>query len=270
MFADRFFEYLESQTFLGVTLSTLIWLVAIVVVAIILERVTTRYLRKFAKRARLEPNVANRLILTFRLLVLIGALTALVRAGGLPTDWIVAFSAVGGAAVGFASTKTIGNFIAGLYLFAARPFRVGDYVRVGTVEGIVEEMTINYTRILTIGNNIVSISNLQILDRDITNYLYYAEEGSTLYCYTFEITFDHSVSTAKIAKIFYKVFEQHMNKLPKSPSYTLIRSGGFERVFLVYLYVKNPEDVFNLRPKITEELFDLWDKEREKESKETT
>jgi small-conductance mechanosensitive channel len=270
VFADRFFEYLESQTFLGVTLSTLIWLVAIVVVAIILERVMTRYLRKFAKRARLEPNVANRLILTFRLLVLIGALTALVRAGGLPTDWIVAFSAIGGAAVGFASTKTIGNFIAGLYLFAARPFRVGDYVRVGTVEGIVEEMTINYTRILTIGNNIVSISNLQILDRDITNYLYYAEEGSTLYCYTFEVTFDHSVSTAKIAKIFYKVFEQYRNKLPKSPSYMLIRSGGFERVFLVYLYVKNPEDVFNLRPKITEELFDLWDEEREKESKETT
>jgi small-conductance mechanosensitive channel len=260
---DETSRYLENA--LGIALSQLLSLIIIAAVAIGLERVITRYQNRVARRAHLAPNVANSLTLTSRLLILVGAIASTVRVGGLPTEWFVAFSALGGAAVGFASTKTIGNFIAGLYLLAARPFRVGDYVRIGTVEGIVQEMAINYTKILTMGNNLVSISNLQIMDRDITNYLYERDGRDGLYCYTFEIGFDHSVPTDKIEKIFNEVFEQHADKFPQKPSYMLVRSGGFDRVYMVYLYVKRPEDIFALRPRIAEEVFKRWDKERAKQ-----
>jgi small-conductance mechanosensitive channel len=246
----------------GIDLYTILSVVVIAVVAVALERVFTRYLSRFAKRAKLERSAANNLILTFRLLVLIGALLALSRAGGLSPEVIVSISAISGAAVGFASQKTIGNFIAGLYLLAARPFKVEDYVRIGTVEGIVQEITINYTKVLTIGNNTVSISNLQILDRDITNFSYQSEKNPELYCYTFEIGFDHRVSTEKIAAIFEEVFERHQHSLPKKPRYMLTRSAAFERVYLVYLYVEHPEDIFTLRPQIAEEVFKRWDTER--------
>jgi small-conductance mechanosensitive channel len=256
---------LWDESFLGVSVIQLLSLIIVAAVAIILERVITRYLSSVARRARLAPNVANNLILTSRLLILVGALVAVVRVGGLPTEWFVAFSALGGAAIGFASTKTIGNFVAGLYLLAARPFRVGDYVRIGTVEGIVQEMAINYTKILTIGNNVVSISNLQIMDRDITNYLYERDGHGGLYCYTFEIGFDHSVPTEKLERIFAEVFEQYADKFPQKPSYMLARSAGFDRVYVVYLYVKRPEEVFALRPHIAEEVFKRWDKEKAKQ-----
>lgn len=239
-------------------------IVIISAVAIILERLATRYLRKFATRARLAKNVSNNSILTFRILILIGSAVSIVRVGGFPTDWFLAFSALGGAAVGFASTQTIGNFIAGLYLLATRPFRVGDYVRLGTVEGIVQEITTNYTKILTIGNNIVSLLNLQILQRDITNFLYENQEGTNLYCYTFEIGFDHSVSADRIAKIFDKVLERHCLTLPQKPSYMLVRSGAFDRIYMVYLYVKDPEEIFTLRPQVADEVFRLWDAEKAK------
>lgn len=257
-------NYLQSTLFLGVPLITYAYLITIAVVSLILERIITRYLRRFAKRAGLPPNVTNNLILTFRLLIIVGAVSFLVKVGGLPTDWILYFSTAGGAAVGFASTKTIGNFVAGLYLFATRPFRVGDYVRIGTVEGIVEEITINYTKIWTIGNNVVSIANLQVMDRDVTNFLYESEKRDGLYCYTFEITFDHSVSSSKIGEIFKDVFELYTEKLPKDPRYMIARSGGFERVYVVYLYLKKPEDIFTFRPQLTEEVFTRWDKARAK------
>lgn len=244
-------------------MGTLVSLAVIAVVAIILERIITRYLRRFARRTRLEPHVANNLILTFRLLILIGAAALMVRAGGLPTEWLVAVSALGGAAVGFASTKTIGNFIAGLYLLATRPFKVGDYVRLGIVEGVVQEVTINYTKILTVGNNAVSVSSLQVMDRDITNYLY-EEAKQPLCCYTFEIGFDRSVSANKIEEIFNEVFKQYIRMLPKKPNYMLTRSGAFERVYTVYLYVDDPASIFTFRTKMAEDLFKLWDKERAK------
>ena len=253
-----------GQTVFGVTISTILSIIIVLAVAVVLERLVTRYLRSFAKRTRLALNVTNNLILTFRLLILICVIGFLVRAGGLPTEWFVALSTLGGAALGFASTKTIGNFVAGLYLFAARPFRVGDFVRIGTVEGIIQEFTVNYIKILTIGNNVVSISNLQVMDRDITNFSYETGEQASVVCYTFEIGFDHSVPTEKIMEIFNETFKQYASTLPKRPAYTLTRSDAFTRVYLVYVYVEHPEDIFVWRPRITEEVFKRWDIERTK------
>ena len=251
---------------LGVDLYIIVTVVVIAVVALVMERLFTRYLSRFAKRAKLEPSAANNLVLTFRILILIGAVLAISRVGGLQPEWIISFSAIGGAALGFASTKTLGNFIAGLFLLAARPFRVGDYVRIGTVEGIVQEITINYTKVLTISKNMVSISNLQILDRDITKFAHQGGKNLSLYCYTFEIGFDHRVPTQKIIEIFTEVFERHLHTLPKKPEYMLVRSAAFDRVYVIYLYVEHPEDIFTLRPQIAEEVFKRWDMQRAKTS----
>ena len=251
-----------NNNLFGIDFSTILSILVIAIVAIALERVFTIYLARLAKRAKMARNAANNLVLTFRILILIGTVLAISRFGGLEPEWILAISAIAGAALGFASQKTLGNVLAGLFLLAARPFKVGDYVRFGTVEGIVQEITINYTKVFTIGNNMVSISNLQILDREITNYVVESRKNFSLYCYTFEIGFDHSVPADKIAAIFNEVFERFVHTLPKKTFAALTRSDAFVRVYTVYLYVEHPEDVFALRPQISEEVFKRWDMER--------
>jgi potassium efflux system protein len=246
----------------GIEFSTILSVLVILAVALLIERVFTTYLSKFAKRTKMQRNAANNLVLTFRILILIGAVLAISRIGGLDPAWILSISAIAGAALGFASQKTLGNFLAGLFLLAARPFKVGDLVRLGTVEGVVQEVTINYTKVLTIGNNTVSISNLQILDRDITNYVYESRRNFSLYCYTFEIGFDHTVSTDILTAVFNEVIERFVHTLPKPPFAMLTRSDAFVRVYTVYLYVEHPEDVFTLRPQISAEVFKRWDVER--------
>jgi small-conductance mechanosensitive channel len=250
-----------------IPLSTIFDIVIIAIIAITLERLISRYLTRFAKRIKLEPSASNNLVLTFRILILIFAVLAISSLGGVQAEWLLSVSAIGGAALGFASQKTIGNFLAGLFLLAAKPFKVGDYVKIGTVEGIVQEITINYAKILTSGNNTVSVSNLQILDRDITNYLFESTKNRNLYCYTFEVGFDHSIPSEKINQLFNQIFDSYSQILPRRPSCTLIRSGAFDRVFLVYLYVDKPQDIFVLRPKIADEVFQRWDEERAKLNK---
>jgi potassium efflux system protein len=253
---------LEGNIF-GISFSQILSLLVIAAVAIALERLITIYLSRFAKQAKLERNAANNLVLTFRILILIAAVLAISRiGGGLDPALILSISAIAGAALGFASQKTLGNFLAGLFLLAARPFKVGDYVRIGSVEGIVQEITLNYTKVLTIGNNTVSISNLQILDRDITNFVFESRRRLSVYCYTFEIGFDHSVPTDKIAGIFSEVFERFTHTLPNKPFAMLTRSDAFVRVYTIYLYVEHPEDIFTLRPQVSEEVFKRWDMER--------
>ncbi len=245
-------------------LFTIISIAVIAGIALALERLITTYLSRFSKRAKLERNAANNLVLTFRIMILISAVLAISRMAGLPAEWIISISAIAGAALGFASQKTLGNFLAGLFLLAARPFKVGDYVRLGTMEGIVQEITLNYTKILTIGHNTVSISNLQILDRDVTNYLFQSQKNLNIYCYTFELGFDHSTPTDRLIQIFKQAFAEITMKLPKEPFVNLTRSDSIGRVYTFYLYVEHPEDVFTLRPMIADAVFSRWDKERSK------
>ncbi len=259
-------DQLASTSVLGISLLTIISVIVVAVVAIVLERLLTGYLRRFAKGARLSLRVTYDLVLTSRVIVIVGALVALVRVGGLSPEWFVAFSAIGGAAIGLASTKTIGNFIAGLYLLASRPFEVGDYVRLGTVEGVVHDITINYTKLLTLGNKIVSVSNLQILDRDVINYLYMGERDGALYCYTFEMGFDHSVPTAKMDGVFGEVFGLISGRVPREPRFLLFSSDAFGRTYTIYLYVEHPEEISELRSMITEGVFKRWEEERAKAS----
>jgi small conductance mechanosensitive channel len=65
-------------------------------------------------------------------------------AGGL-----LASSAVLGVIIGFASQRTLGNFVAGLLIAIAQPVRLGDRVTYGGEEGIVEEIGLTYTFIRT-------------------------------------------------------------------------------------------------------------------------
>lgn len=84
---------------------------------------------------------------------------------------LLSISAILGAAIGFASTTTVGNFLAGLYIMASRPFLIGDYIILpdGKIEGRVKEITVNYTKITLPTGNIVLVSNSKFMGQSVIN-----------------------------------------------------------------------------------------------------
>ena len=244
-------------------LTTLILVGIVAAVSIALERVLTRYVRSFVKKRELPPDVRNGLLMFLRLMILASAIIALLAIGGVPAEWLVWFSTLGGAAVGFASSKTIGNFISGLFVLVLRPFRVHDYVRIGNIEGIIEEITINYTKIRTPFNSMVLISNQRILDQDITNYRC-EETGAPQYCYSIELTFDHSIPTDKLEKTFDEVIQKYQEKIPRKPYYAMSKMTSFARHYMFYLYVESPEDIFTLPSIFVRDINEAWQKAKAK------
>jgi small conductance mechanosensitive channel len=104
-------------------------------------------------------------------LVTIGLLSALlvipqVRAvaGGL-----LASSAILGLIIGFASQRTLGNFVAGLMIATTQPLRLGDWVEIEGVEGSVEEIGLMYTFIRTEDNSRLVIPNEKLASDTIRN-----------------------------------------------------------------------------------------------------
>ena len=110
----------------------------------------------------------------------------------------------------------------------------------------------------------MSISNLQLLDRDVVNYVYENGKKNNDYCYTFELAFDHSIPADVLNKIFEDICAKYSLILPNKPHYALMRTSHIERVYMIYIYVDKPQDIFTLRPRVADEIIQLWDQERAK------
>src|SRR5258706_12789430 len=85
-------------------------------------------------------------------------------AGGL-----LASSAVLGVIIGFASQRTLGNFVAGLLIAISQPVRLGDRVRYDGTEGVIEEIGLTYTFIRTHDNSRLVVPNEKLASDAIRN-----------------------------------------------------------------------------------------------------
>lgn len=87
----------------------------------------------------------------------------------------LALSLLGGAGVvgiivGFAFRDIAENFLASILLSVRRPFRRGDFIRVGEHEGVVQSMNTRSTLLLSIEGNHIQIPNAAVFKSIIVNY----------------------------------------------------------------------------------------------------
>lgn len=82
-----------------------------------------------------------------RYAILILVLVMVLGQFGVQTASIIAAIGAAGLAIGLALQGTLQNIAAGIMLLVLRPFRVGDAIRVGAIEGEVEEIGLFATRL---------------------------------------------------------------------------------------------------------------------------
>jgi small conductance mechanosensitive channel len=100
---------------------------------------------------RVDPATAGTVGFLIRLTFLALAVLVALRIAGLQPEALAVGGAITAVVFGLAAQQTLGNLIAGLVLISARPFRVGDRVRLqagglaGQLEGIVASLGLLYT-----------------------------------------------------------------------------------------------------------------------------
>jgi small conductance mechanosensitive channel len=75
-----------------------------------------------------------------------------------------------GIAIGAAWAGLLANFAAGAFLIVLRPFKVGDFVKAGGLEGTVKEIGLFATTIMTSDNVVSFVGNNKIFSDTIQNY----------------------------------------------------------------------------------------------------
>ena len=118
-----------------------------------------------------EAGAAHAAIVRYAIL-LVGAFTTLLITlvlFGVPVSQLVVGGALTTVFVSIAAQQALSNVFAGLVLVFARPFRVGDAIRLragalgGTIDGIVTDIGITDVRFNTDGS-VMSVPNSQVLN----------------------------------------------------------------------------------------------------------
>jgi small conductance mechanosensitive channel len=116
---------------------------------------------------RMDPGTAGTVGFLVRLVTVGIVVLVVLSVAGVSASSIVAGSAFTAVIVGLAAQQTLGNLFAGMVLLSARPFRVGERVRLqagavaGQLEGVVSSLGLLYTTLargedrIMVPNNVV-------------------------------------------------------------------------------------------------------------------
>ena len=118
---------------------------------------------------RLDPATAGTVGFLIRLLTAALALVVALGVAGVEARTLALGGAFTAVIVGLAAQQTLGNLIAGTVLLSARPFRVGDRVRLqggplaGQIEGTVSSLGLLYTTFAN-GEESIMVPNSVVLN----------------------------------------------------------------------------------------------------------
>jgi len=129
-----------------------------------------RLLSATLTRQHVEATLIRYLISFLTIALNVALVVAILGYFGLETTSFAALIAAVGIAIGAAWAGLLSNFAAGAFLLMFRPFKVGDYILAGGVEGTVEEIGLFATTINTPDNVMTVVGNAKIFSDNIKNY----------------------------------------------------------------------------------------------------
>ncbi len=172
-----------------ILVSILVFIIGRWIIKLIKNRLANGLLKKRADPT-LHSFFSNLISFVLNFILIIFIISIL----GVNTSSLVALLASAGLAVGMALSGTLQNFAGGVVIILFRPFRVGDFISAQGQEGVVKEIQIFNTVVLTVDNKVVHIPN-GILSTGVMTI--YTKEDTRRVDWTYSIAYGDDYDKAK-------------------------------------------------------------------------
>lgn len=181
----------------------------------------------------LKPLIANLL----RYAILTFALIAVLNRFGVQTTSIIALLGAAGIAIGLALQGTLANVASGVMLLLLRPLRVGESISLADNNGLIREIGLFRTIMITDDGRFVSIPNSTIFSGSITN-----NTREPTRKVNFKVTLDMSADIFEAQRTIMGVLnaDPRVMKVP-APAVTVDSLGEFTFILVVQAWVKNAD-----------------------------
>ncbi|ACJ17430.1 small-conductance mechanosensitive channel [Thermococcus onnurineus NA1] len=118
---------------------------------------------------------------------------------------LLAAAGITGIILGFSAQTVVANFISGIFMYFDKPLNIGDQVKIGELEGIVEDIRILSTRIRAWDGTLIRIPNEKLFNSNIINLQRYPARRVEI-----EIGIAYSADTEKAIEVIKKT----LNEMP--------------------------------------------------------
>ncbi|MDD2693915.1 MAG: mechanosensitive ion channel [Candidatus Gracilibacteria bacterium] len=125
---------------------------------------------------------------------IIGSLIVL-QTIGFNTNGLLAGAGIGGVMFALASKDLVANLLGSLSIIMSKTFEIGETIRVKNLEGIVEEINLNYTKIMSTDGKVVFMPNKVLNTEQLENL-----SRRRFYVYTFKIPFKKNSGNSEKVK----------------------------------------------------------------------
>ncbi len=198
----------------------------------IISRIAKPHVEK--SDAKLDDQLFHFLRRGIRTAIVCVSLVFILESFGWKVTSLLAGLGIGGLAFALAAKDTLANLFGSIVLFMDRPFRVGNWVIIDGVEGVVEDIGIRSTRIRTFKDTVVTIPNASVANASAENV--HSFRKRRLY-FTMELRFDTPVDVIRQAvDRTRKILDDHPKVLPGHYVYvTGLKASGVE--IMVYSFV---------------------------------
>ncbi|MEA1994041.1 MAG: mechanosensitive ion channel family protein [Euryarchaeota archaeon] len=165
---NEIIEGIQSETVFGHTLSSWMLSLILLILGLVLAKLFSRIALKWSKK-RLDKHGQNILKKIVSYLVIIIFTMEALRNLGLDFSGVLVAGGILGIVLGFASQTVVSNLISGVFMYFDKPLKIGDYVVVEDISGVVMEIEILSTRIRTWDGNLIRIPNEKLFNSIIEN-----------------------------------------------------------------------------------------------------
>ncbi len=174
----------------------------VLVVGLIIVKVIGVICKKIASKSKTDGAVASFIISLIMAILDIIIIIAALSIMGLNLASILTVVATGGVAIGLALKDSLGNVASGFIIIVNKPFKKGDYIMVGGVEGKINKINLFNTILTTWDNKVVVVPNSVAVNNPLTN----CDTASTRRV-DLELGFEYGIDIDEARKIIATVLE---------------------------------------------------------------
>lgn len=232
-----------------------------VAIALIVFWVGSKIIKKFLKVMRksmekreLEPGVISFFISACKITLYVILIVVVAQILGFATSSIVAIVGSAGLAIGLALQGSLANFAGGVLILIMKPFRVGDYIIVGDVEGSVQKIDVVYTTLTTIDNRAVILPNGKLADSNIINVTREDKRRIDIH-----VGIEYGASIKKAKEVLQQIIDEQAARLENMPVDVVVSDLAESSVTMtVHMWVR-PEDYWSTRWGMLETIKEKFD-----------
>lgn len=249
--------YLEKYTpaVIGFLVQVIVAIIVLLVGIKIIKSVV-KVIKKGFDRSHIDDGVGTFLTSLIKYALYFILVMAILSSFGIATGSVVALLGSAGLTIGMALQGSLSNFAGGVLILLLKPFVLGDYIIDDTTgeEGTVSNISIFYTRLITIDNKVVLIPNGKLSDSCITNVSMMEKRRIDIY-----VTVSYSADLQKTKNVLNNVAISQVLRLEGEPIDIFVSELKDSAVEMgIRVWAKN-EDYWTLKWKMTEDIKNALD-----------